>query len=304
MKNAVNSILFVSLFSSLIFIVNCDSSSTRSIKASMPNGKVNTANFPPCTEKIMNLITSRKTTADDLKKKIEELKGHDLSSSEKALLNSLIDDLKKKSNQVYDEIHAIKSKPEGCNAVSADNKKIPHSIATMKAENQSLGKKVVELTGQSNVLANSSEETDAATLIENQSYTLKSELARVMNKSKVENMYVMGGKIYESANAMADLRAMDSTKEFCYLELSSGELTSAEEVRVLRISSGESDNKKSIVSKVLFIANGDQLNSFICSVPNSSDVPTRIRNVFGELITLKNGVSSSPQSDGEVQVEN
>lgn len=288
-------LLMISLFSSLIFLVNCNNNSTRSIRAEMPVTKLDSSKLPPCTGTIMNLVNERKKLAEDLTKKYNEYKNIDLDQAKKNELNVMVDNLNNKSNEVYSAIRALKGGPEGCNSVTADGKKSPQVIERMRLEGRSLGKKVAELTGETNLLANSSEEVDATALIENQSYSLKSELARVMTSAKVGNMYIMDGKIFEQAGAADDLKDMKEKKNktFCFLEASVGEITSSDQVRIIQIHSEINADQKSAAANVRWVANGDQLNSFSCVVTKTSDVPTEIRKVFGDLITLKNGVGAS-----------
>jgi len=290
-----HSVMTAGLFASLIFLVNCDNTSTRSIRALMPANKLDSSHLPPCTESIMTLIDARKKILEDLNKKYNEYKSLDLDQTKKDELNEMVDNLKNKSNEVYAAIGAVKGGPQGCNSVSSDNKKLTFSIEAMKLENRNIAKKVAELTGATNALALSSEELNATTLIENQAYKMKSELARVMMAAKVGNMYLMDGKVFDEAGAADDLKTLKEKKDksFCFLDASIGEITSAELVRVIQIHQDPNADQKSTDANVRWVANGDQLNSFSCIVNKTTDVPTELRKIFGDLITLKNGVGSS-----------
>jgi hypothetical protein len=290
----LNPFLLAGLFSSLVFIVNCDSNSARSIKAAMPAKKQDTSNLPPCTEPIMTLVNARKKMVDDLNKKYNEYKSLDLDQAKKAELNTMIDGLRNKSNDTYTAIKALKGAPAGCNSVTTDNKKSPVLIEAMKSENRTLGKKVAELTGQSNILANSSEENDATTLIENQKYEFKSELLQMMKRSNLERFFIKDGKVTEIKSGMDDIKAMSAKadNEFCYLNSSSDEVSENSNFNIFKIAHKESEDKKTVSSRVIFIAEGGQLNSFACQVKTGTEVPTKLRSLFGELITLKNGVGS------------
>lgn len=288
-------ILVSGLFASLVFIVNCDSTSTRSVKAATPVRKLDPSKLPPCSAEITTLATDRSKIVDDLKKKIEEAKKSDLTSEMKAALNTAIDNLRTKSNDLYKKIRALKGSPEGCNSVTSDNKKATYTIEALKFENSRLGKTVAELTGQSNILANSSAENDATTIIENQTYEFKPELARLMTKAKVDNMYLMDGKIFDGAGVADELKTLKEkkNKSFCYLEASLGELTGTDRVRVIQVTQEMNSDNKTASAHVRWVADGVQWNSFSCIILKTTDVPTEIRSIFGELIILKNGVGSA-----------
>jgi hypothetical protein len=298
MKISINYLLVAGLFASQIFLVNCDSKTNKAVHALMPNSKVNTDSLPPCNDKVMPLITERKTLVDDLNSKIKDAKAHDLTTAQKAELNKAVDDLKAKSNQVYDAMTAIKGGAAGCNSVTTDGKKAPYSIALMKKENLDLANQVKALTKESNALTMSDEDLNKTTVIENQSYNVKAELAKEMTKDKVEAVYIVDGKINSGDTAREELPEMLSKKDrsFCYLAVSDGETKDSDELKVMSLRSIESADGKSASSILIFVTNGDQINKFNCVSLNVSDVPTEIRNIFGELLILKNGISQQPDS--------
>jgi len=289
----MNPFLLAGLVSSLVFIVNCDSNSARSIKAAMPAKKLDPSTLPPCSANISTLIDARKKMVDDLNKKYTEYKNLDLDQAKKTELNGMVDGVRNKSNEVYAAIGALKGNPKGCNAVTPDNKKSTHLIETMKLENKALGKKIAELTGIANILANSSEENDATTLIENQKYSFKQELQQMLKRSNQDRFFIKDGKITEIKSGMDDVKAMTAKadSEFCYLNSSSEEVSENTNFNIFKIAHKESEDRKSVLSRVIFIAEGGQLNSFAC-VTNPIEVPTKLRILFGELITLKNGVGA------------
>src|SRR6476620_1025314 len=135
MKKNSNPFLVAGIFASLIFIVNCNSAGSHGVKATMPAQKLDRSNLPPCTPGIMTLIAERKVIVDDLNKKISEAQGTDLDADHKAALNTAIDNLRKKSNDIYKDIKAIKGSPLGCNSVVNPTKKQTYAIEDMRSEN-------------------------------------------------------------------------------------------------------------------------------------------------------------------------
>ncbi len=286
-----NLFLMAGLLASLVFLVNCNSDTARSIKAAMPVKKLDSTKFPPCTGEIMTAITGRQKIVEDLNKKIKEFEGHDLTSAEKTALNTLADNLKNKFNDVLKAIHGLKGAPEGCNSVNSENKKTPYALETMRAENLSLGRRVTKLTGQTNILLSSSED-DEASIIEQQSYTIKKELADLMTRRKVDALYIVAGKVREGNLDAIKALGTDPANEYCYLNSSSEEVSHSEDYRVLKLSSALADDEKSVVTRVILVAEEGYLNSFICSTKPGSDIPKKVRSVFGDLLKLKNGVGS------------
>jgi len=309
MKNLVkfklNRFLFFGLFASQIFLVNCDSKAKHSVKAFMPNSKQN-VNVPPCTDKVMSLIGDRQKAVSDLQKSISDAKGLDLTAEQKANLNKAIDDLKTKSNLIYVEIRSIKTggtNSVGCNSVTSDGKKAQYLIVKLQQENQDLAKQVSALTKESNSLMMSDEDLNKTTVIENQSYNFKEELAKAMTKDKINFMYVLNGTVHDGSTASDELKLMIAKRDssFCYLETTLGDsLKDSDEIRVVQIRSKIEADKKSASSQLFFGGSDDKVNIFQCVVQKTSDIPTEIRSIFGELLVLKNGVKTqteTPQAD-------
>jgi len=145
-----------------------------------------------------------------------------------------------------------------------------------------------------NIQAQSSEEKDATILIESQRYSFKPDLQQMLKRSNQERFFIKDGKITEIKSDMDDIKAMlaKPENEFCYLNSSSDESAENSNFTIFKIAHKESEDKKSVLSRVIFIAEGGQLNSFVC-VTQPTEVPTKLRSLFGELITLKNGVGAS-----------
>jgi hypothetical protein len=303
MKPSVNHLLILTLFASQIFLVNCDSSSHKSVRAMMPNAKQNSFVTAPCTEKAMTLIDDRKKIIEDIQKRLDDAKLHDLPDDQKKALTKLVDtDLKNKSNEIYDEIRAIKSgsiKAEGCNSATSDGKKVTYSIKDINAENQKLAKQVSDLTKEANSLMDSNSETNNSALIENQSYTLNEDLAKAITKANVESMYVLDGAVHEGSKASDELKALKDKKDkaFCYLAGTVGELVqTSDELTLKHLHSQESKDEKTVSAQRLLTSEADQIETFVCSLAKSSEISSDLRKVFGELMTLKNGAVLSEEN--------
>jgi hypothetical protein len=303
MKPSVNHLLILTLFASQIFLVNCDSSSRKSVRAMMPNSKQNSFVTAPCTEKVMTLIDDRKKIIDDIQKRLDDAKLHDLPADQKQALTKLVDtDLKNKSNEIYDEIRAIKSgsiKAEGCNSATSDGKKATYSIKDIKAENQKLAKQVSDVTKEANSLMDSDSETNNSALIENQSYTLNEDLAKAITKANVESMYVLDGAVHEGSKSSDELKELKDKKDkaFCYLAGTVGELVkTSDELTLKHLHSQESKDKKTVSAQILLTSEADQIETFVCSLAKSSEIPSDLRKVFGDLIVLKNGAVLSEEN--------
>ena len=156
------------ILASIIFLVNCDSTTRREIKAKVSDkAKQTAANYPPCNIKVNNAYDDRLENLIDIGKLTSESKVHDLDAAQKNELQKLVIDLKTISDTLIKEIQSIKSsnaqQAQGCNRpdTSAPGKKLSISILAIETENLKIAKEVASITKQRNSIIDESDDTQS-----------------------------------------------------------------------------------------------------------------------------------------------
>jgi hypothetical protein len=279
------------------FLINCSDTSTRVVKARMNNNakarQNNTANMPPCSDKVIKVIDERKKIYDDIQELIEDSKSHELDDAQKVALEKLVIDLKAKSNEIYKAIESIKQggvTAGGCNHVGADNKKIPYVIKDIRLINYQIAKKVEAITKKPNALSEDADQASATTFLENQTYLITSELASTLVEDKLDGrMYILDGKIHDSSSAQDEMKQLkkENKKSFCYLVAVMGSLKAESNLTIASMRSKVASSKLSAESAIVFHGESEEQVVLECHVQNIEEVPTAARSVLGELIILK-----------------
>lgn len=309
------------ILASCIFLVNCDSTSRREIKARVSDkARQNAAQYPPCNVKVNEAHDDRLSILIDINKLLSESKLHELDAAQKNELLKLVIDLKTISNSLIKEIQSIKQsgsavQPQGCNRVdpSAPGKKIAVSITNIQTENLKIEKDVAAVAKQKKSIIdddNKDDDQDSADdnvndednnkdkdIVEdkvlqlNSKYKATRDFADAMDVgNKDGNMYILEGKIHVGENTKKELTdlMLKSEKTFCYLEMSSEKLVADELISVKVLTYKVVENKNITNSQIIFANQGDVLYSLRCSTAtNDKDLAAQnIRSNLKELLIL------------------
>lgn len=304
LKNFRTKILFGLLASTFFFVVNCEKTSTRAIKARIsPNQKVNPASvLPNCSDTAYTAIKDRFKVVTDIKQMILDNEKNELDAAQKAALQKLIIDLKLASDKAFAEIKKLKvgtAVADGCNQVDPKKPtiKVPHQIAKMIIENTSLAKAVAAITKQSNSILDAAKDApqDGAapdaktTLNESSEFAISAELGDALSESKKDgNMYIVDAKINDGTDAQNELKALLQAKEksVCILESTSGKLVADTKIKIKLISSSVAADLKSSQTRLLFAAADDKLYMLKCNLnlPAGQSPNDELRRTLGTLI--------------------
>ncbi|MGZ3691834.1 MAG: hypothetical protein ACXVAX_10040 [Pseudobdellovibrio sp.] len=312
--------LFLGALAFSVLIAGCDKASKHSVKA-LISGKQTaqqqSANYPPCNDKVNQAVQARILKLIDINKLIAEAGVHDLTADQKNQLQKMVIDLKTLSDAVVTEIKNIKQTSGvaavGCNQIDSTNpsKKIPQSVDAINSENVQIARKVAAITKLSNTILDgtNSQQDPAAALSQNQKYKISSDFGDALSESNKDGkMYILDGKIVTDDKSSDELSALiaKNEKAVCSLQMTSGKLK-ADDVIVIQLLNSKDSADQKITSTQIIFANADgQLYSLACSSPKSDNTLVQLRTDLGALLTLvideapMDGVSGTTQAAPQV----
>ncbi len=287
--------------SAILTITACDNASKRAVKSvlGVEAQKQNTIeNLKECSDKIIELIEERRKTTKEITTLLEDSDRLELTKEQKARLNELIKELKPKTDIVAVEISRIlvdNKASIGCFKLSATQatRKNIYLIDNLRIEELKLAKQVAQITKMTNIIIEAAAKDESlkeqTTLIEQQNYLIKAELADALTESNKDgNMYILRGKVHIGNDAQDELNQYLTQKKtsVCYLEATTGKLPADSKLSVTSIRSVIANDQKTSTAHIVLAGESSQLYVFKCNLNSSEEVPSQVRSVFSELIEL------------------
>ncbi len=295
--------IFVSgmMASAFLLTTACDNASKRSIKAlydPKANSQQNITDAnTECTKDIASAIEERAKAIAPINASLTAAAQKPLTQPEKDALQVLIQALKPKTDAVIKEINSTRVDGKtitGCFIKEAGaSKKTRYSIQSFKVEDVLLAKRVKAVTEKTNDIVDlAAQDKDLiaqTTLSQHQIYQITNELAHQLGpENKDGHMYILDGYVALGADTQDELTALIQEKKKSVCSLLSSTEKPKDDVRleVVSISEKASEDRKSAESEIVMSGGKDLIFNFKCSLASSNDIPTQVRSVFGDLISL------------------
>lgn len=287
--------------SAFLLTTACDNASKRTIKADfdpkLQSKQTTTDTDAECSKDIADAIDERAKIITPINASLTAAAQKPLTDAEKETLQTLIQSLKPKANALLKEIRSarVNDKPiTGCYIKDAKtSKKNSYTLQSITVEDLLLAKRVKDVTQKTNdIVEQGAQDQDLiaqTTLSQNQVYQITNELALELGPdSKEGRMYVLEGQVAIGRDTQDELIALiqEKKKSVCSLLASTEKPQLDVRLKVVSISEKISEDRKSAESQIVFSGENDQLFTFKCSLSSSNDIPTQLRSVFGDLITL------------------
>lgn len=306
-------------------LINCQKAPNRPVKSGVdPLAKPQAAKMAACSDNMITALDARKALKAEIEALIKEDKdkkdaannaaGSGLSDGQKEELQTKINELAKKSSDLYTllragpQAKAAAAAPgagafDGCTQVdAADPKKTSeHKIEVLENEDRKLATVVSQITGQDNDIIKNIN----AGYAQGKAVKISAELATMLSSKNNVNgaKMIIDGKVLDGGDAYKTALA-DKTKTSCIAAQVDDAAVSADaEAKILNVGapSRDASSQRSTVLVAIEVK-GEQgrMMSLSCNIADNADASQELTKALGALMPIQAAAPQAPQAPQEV----
>ena len=319
MNNLLSKTLLCGVIASSFVLINCQKAPNRPVKSGVDTlAKPQAAKMAACSDNMITALEARKALKTEIEALVKEHQdkkaaannsaGAGLDDGQKEQLQTKINELAKKSSELYSLLRAgpqakdVAAPPaagafDGCTQADAKDPKktIEYKILMLEDEDRKLAVVVSQITGKGNDIADGIN----AGYSEGKSVKISAELAAMLSsknnlngaKMIIEGKVSDGGEAYKAALA-------DKTKTSCIAAQVDDAAVSADasaKITTVGAPSRDASSQRTTVLVALAVkGEQDRMMSLSCNIAENADASKELTKALGALMPISTDAPAQP----------
>jgi hypothetical protein len=328
MNNLLSKTLLCGVIATSFVLINCQKAPNRPVKSGVdPLAKPQAAKMAACSDNMITSLNARKALKTEIEALVKEDKdkkaaannaaGAGLSDGQKEELQTKINELAKKSSELYSLLRAgPQAKPtstppaagafDGCTEPDAKDPKkmIEHKIEMLQDEDRKLATVVSQITGKSNDIVDGIN----AGYADGKSVKINAELAAMLSSKNNVNgaKMIIDGKVLDGGAAYNSALA-DKTKTSCIAAQVDDAAVAADtsaKITSIGTPSRDQSSQRTTVLVALAVKGGDsdRAMALSCNIADNADVSQELTKALGALMPIQAQAPAAPAAPAPAPV--
>lgn len=317
MNNLLSKTLLCGVIATSFVLINCQKAPNRPVKSGVdPLAKPQAAKMAACSDNMVTALEARKALKAEIEALIKEDKdkkaaGSGLDDAQKEQLQTKINDLAKKSSDLYALLRAgpqanpaAAATPPGAGAGAFDGctqldtatqKTAEHKIEILQNEDRKLATVVSQITGQGNDIVDGIN----AGYADGKSVKISAELAAMLSSKNNVNgaKMIIDGQVLEGGAAYTAAVA-DKTKTSCIAAQVDDAAVSADaEAKIMTVGAPSRDASTQRTTVLVALAvkgEQDRMMSLSCNIADNADASQELTKALGALMPIQAAAAPAP----------